>query len=107
MRQDTDQVEASNSVPFSAPQVILYNSDRLIHSQLIIVVYLVFLPVYHHTRRSIMWWLQVALGVALLPKILAQTDAFEFSWPGNTNQCGVSTTLASRSIPADDRRRTI
>jgi len=37
-----------------------------------------------------MWWLQGALGLALLPKIWAQTDAFEFSWPGTTDQCGVS-----------------
>lgn len=37
-----------------------------------------------------MWWLQAALGVALLPSTWAQTDAFEFTWPGVTDQCGVS-----------------
>jgi len=40
-----------------------------------------------------MWWLQGALGVALLPKVWSQTDAFEFSWPGDTDQCGVSDLL--------------
>jgi hypothetical protein len=48
----------------------------------------------HHSdyqiERSTMWWLQATLGVALLPKAWGQTDAFEFIWPVNTNQCGVS-----------------
>ena len=43
--------------------------------------------------RHTMWWLQAALGVALLPKAWGQTDAFEFSWPGDTDQCGVSVLL--------------
>jgi hypothetical protein len=37
-----------------------------------------------------MWWLQAAFAVALLPKAWGQTDAFEFSWPGITDQCAVS-----------------
>jgi hypothetical protein len=29
-------------------------------------------------------------ALALAPKAWSQTDAFEFKWPGNTDQCGVS-----------------
>lgn len=50
-----------------------------------------------------MWWLQAAIAVASTPTVWGQTDAFEFSWPGNTDQCGVSliSTLPYRLI-ADD-----
>lgn len=38
-------------------------------------------------------------GLSLLPRVMSQTDAFEFSWPGDTDQCGVST-FSSFSWPS-------